>query len=82
MRGSVERIVTPQKAVQIDQQGHFVLIAGEGDVVERRNIEQLDRLTPKFAARLGSADPLVAARKVSNRLPEKRGPAARRRCGP
>lgn len=36
---AVEAIVVPQRAVQLDQQGHFVLIVNAEDSVERRNIE-------------------------------------------
>lgn len=53
---AVERIVTPQKAVQIDQQGHFVLIAGEGDVVERRNIEVGIRIGKDWSVHSGLND--------------------------
>ncbi|MCA0996924.1 efflux RND transporter periplasmic adaptor subunit [Alloyangia pacifica] len=34
----VQAPLVPQRAVSLDQQGHFVWVVGDGDVVERRNI--------------------------------------------
>lgn len=50
---AVERIIVPQKAVQIDQQGHFVLTVAEGDLVERRNIEVGIRVRDQWAVQQG-----------------------------
>jgi RND family efflux transporter MFP subunit len=35
----VEAIMVPQRAVLQDQQGHYVMVVGDGDVVARRDIE-------------------------------------------
>lgn len=53
---AVERIIIPQKAVQIDQQGHFVLLAGEGETVERQNIEVGIRVGKDWSVQTGLND--------------------------
>ncbi|MGB5486487.1 MAG: efflux RND transporter periplasmic adaptor subunit, partial [Lysobacterales bacterium] len=53
---AVDRIIVPQKAVQIDQQGHFVLIVAEGDVVQRRNIEVGIRVRDQWSVQQGLAE--------------------------
>jgi RND family efflux transporter MFP subunit len=44
----IERIVIPQKAVMLDQQGHFVKIVDVNDTVQRRNIEVGIRVGPDW----------------------------------
>jgi RND family efflux transporter MFP subunit len=50
---AIDRIVIPQKAVQIDQQGHFVMAVAEGDVVQRRNIEVGIRVQDQWSVQRG-----------------------------
>ncbi len=49
----VERLVIPQRAVSQDQQGHFVLVVNDEDVVERQNIEVGVRVGPDWVVREG-----------------------------
>ncbi len=49
----VDRLVIPQRAVSQDQQGHFVLIVNDEDIVERRNIDVGMRIGSDWVAREG-----------------------------
>ena len=53
---AIDRIIVPQKAVQIDQQGHFVMIVTDGDVVQRRNIEVGIRVRDQWSVQQGLAE--------------------------
>ena len=53
---AIDRIIVPQKAVQIDQQGHFVMTVAEGDVVLRRNIEVGIRVRDQWSVQHGLAE--------------------------
>jgi RND family efflux transporter MFP subunit len=50
---SVERVMVPQKAVNQDQQGHFVMVVTPENTVERRNIEVGIRDGSDWAVRSG-----------------------------
>jgi RND family efflux transporter MFP subunit len=50
---AIDRIFVPQKAVQQDQQGHFVLVIDSEDMVRRKNIEVGVRDGADWAVRSG-----------------------------
>ncbi len=52
----IERIVIPQKAVMLDQQGHYVRIIDAADTVQRRNIEVGIRVGADWAVSSGLLD--------------------------
>jgi RND family efflux transporter MFP subunit len=53
---AIDRIFVPQKAVQQDQQGHFVLVMDSEDMVRRKNIEVGVRDGADWAVRSGLED--------------------------